>query len=126
MVDFNLNSSKILNIKEKQVNQEGTHVKNNNNENVEKDDLEFEKINELKIENQNQFQNIGLRKEYAKKIFILICAYLIVVTVFIAESLFFPSNRLSDSVLITLLSTTTITVVGLFVIVTKYLFNPTK
>lgn len=64
------------------------------------------------------------RKEYAQRIFQLLCYYLVIVAFFIflsgTESTKF---YLSDSVVITLLGTTTANVIALFAIVPKYLFH---
>lgn len=75
--------------------------------------LENEEVNDRK-------QNRSERKRYARGVFILICVYLGVTLALVGTSMF---TRLSDPVLITLLSTTTATVVGLFVVVVKFLFN---
>lgn len=95
--------------------------------------LEQEKLRQAKatyeVELGGKKQNINARKEYATKIFGLIKVWLgsILALVFLsgigkAKNLF----TLSDSVLIALITTTTASVVGLFVIVVNYLFNNKK
>ena len=65
-----------------------------------------------------------LRKDFADNIFRLVVYYLIIVffLVFLSSS-GTGSFAISDSVLITILSTMTINVIGLLVIVVRYLFR---
>lgn len=66
------------------------------------------------------------RKRYADRIFYLIMVWLIAIFVFLILQGFAQDAGyapLSDAVLITLLGTTTATVLGLFALVTKYLFS---
>lgn len=76
----------------------------------------------LKRENASLEQDIKERKGYAHKIFILtvIWSSLIFVILFLCgwKGLF-----LSDKVIITLITSTTINFFGFFFLVTKYLFN---
>ncbi|MBQ7609076.1 MAG: hypothetical protein IJU76_14095 [Desulfovibrionaceae bacterium] len=61
------------------------------------------------------------RKDYAEKIFYLICVWLAAVVLIVWQS----GRRylwLSDAVLITLITTTTATIIGLMVIVCNYIF----
>ena len=76
---------------------------------------------ELKREHlTNQTQNRGLRLKYSTKIFYLSISYLLYVGIVLLfnKQLF----NISDSVLITLLGSTTATVISLFIIVAKYIF----
>ena len=72
----------------------------------------------LKTLRQNNIE----RKKYAGRIFIFTCiwAVLIFLVVFLVG---FKVVVLSDTVLVTLISTTTINFFGFFLLVVKYLFN---
>jgi hypothetical protein len=73
----------------------------------------------------NFTQNVEARKRYSNRIFITTSGWLIsVVCILIAVGLGWL--KLSDSILIALLGTTTINVLGFFVIVIQYLFNKDK
>lgn len=85
---------------------------------------EREKIenNRKKEELKTAKQNREERKKYAKWIFWLLVCYVLVVMVL----LYFCGFRLttlSETVLVTLLSTTTVNMIGIFLVVTKYLFS---
>lgn len=76
---------------------------------------------------KNYSQDIVLRYSYANNIFGLVCIYLVVVGFIVVSSgRTFVDFHLSDSVLITLLTTTTANVLTLFVLVVKYLFPSNK
>lgn len=84
--------------------------------------LEYERkqneIHELK-------QNTELRKKYAKGIFI----FLVVWSCLIFLILFLNAGhyiQISDSVMITLLTSTTVNIIGLFLVVVKYFFPPNQ
>jgi uncharacterized membrane protein len=65
------------------------------------------------------------RKKYAIYIFCFLCAFLgitLAIVIFTAIELF----CLSDTILITLLTTTSADIIGVFIIVVKYLFKPNK
>jgi len=65
----------------------------------------------------------GLRLEYTGRIFILVCAWLAcVVTCVVLSGFGRWGFRLSDSVLIGFITSTTVNVVGLFVLVAKWMF----
>lgn len=70
----------------------------------------------------NMRQNRELRKLFSRRIFLFVCGYvsIVVVLLFVCALGF---GHLSDTVLATLLGTTTANVIGLFVIVAKYLFR---
>ncbi|TCD28633.1 hypothetical protein EZ456_04385 [Pedobacter psychrodurus] len=73
----------------------------------------------------NFTQNVSARKRYSHRIFLITTGWLIsVITILVAVGL--AKLKLSDSVLIALLGTTTINVLGFFVIVIQYLFNKDK
>ena len=65
------------------------------------------------------------RKRYANKIYWMLLSFLSVVIVIViccaADRIFFS---LSDSVLIALLTTTSANMIGIFMVVARYLFNP--
>lgn len=84
--------------------------------------------------NQNEFdtitllnfsQNVSARKRYSYRIFLITSGWLIaVLTIIILSGL--NILKLSDAVLIALLGSTTVNVLGFFVIVIQYLFNKDK
>lgn len=68
-------------------------------------------------------QNREERKSYASHIFIMICIYLILVFTLLFFSGFgFWGFYLSDSIILSLIGTTLINVLGVFIIVVNYLF----
>lgn len=79
-----------------------------------------DKINREKL--QNIRQDRILRAIFAFCIFAFICVYMIMVFVILFKSAK-PGFSISESVLITLLTTTLVNVFGLFVYVLKYLFG---
>jgi hypothetical protein len=101
----------------------------------EQEDLEKQR---KQLENVSLEQDIKERKAYALKVYRLICVWLGV----IAFPLFLQGCSetsievlglslqwrfsLSDQVLITLISGTTINILGIFIIVVKYLFHSNK
>lgn len=94
-------------------------------ETLEKEQLRVE-IEKLRAELDSFKQDIQQRRTFAPKLYLLTCWWLGSVTlILLLQGLsegrlhFF---RLSDSVLIALLGTTTVNVVGLFYVVAKYLF----
>jgi hypothetical protein len=77
----------------------------------------------FEIENQDLRQNIAERKRYAERSFWLLVVWL----AFIGVIVFFQGFRffgfeLANSVIITLIGSTTASVVGIFLIVSRYLF----
>lgn len=95
-----------------------------------KRDAEIDAIrtaNDLKKEElKSKIQDREQRKEFAKKIFIFLCIYLFVVfSTVICSAVESDCMKftLSDNVLITLLTTTTANMIGIFILVVKYLFN---
>ena len=75
---------------------------------------------EMEIDSKQQDRK--QRKVFAQWIFGLVCAYLLVVLtgIFLVG---FGQMKLSDIVLNVLLTTTTANVIGIFIIVAKYLFH---
>lgn len=75
-----------------------------------------------RLEIKSKEQDIEMRKEYASLTFKFVCYYMsfVFLILFLSGS---PSLfTMSDSVLITLLGTTTATIISLFAIVVNYLF----
>jgi uncharacterized membrane protein YdbT with pleckstrin-like domain len=73
----------------------------------------------------NFLLNQGARKKYSHRIFMITSGWLISV-VGILLLVGFKKMILSDAVLIALLGTTTVNVLGFFLIVIQYLFNKEK
>jgi len=80
----------------------------------------------LSLERLKQAQQVTkLRGKYAKKIYCLVVAWLaIVLAIFVACG--FGWIALADSVLIALISGSTVQVIGLLVLVVRYLFPSTN
>ena len=104
----------------------------NNSQNKDKclQNQENQVINEIdrktKLENDNYEQDIELRKKYACKIFRFICWWCIfvVVVIFLQGSTYqHDKMEWNNNVIITLLTTTFAQVIGLMIIVLKYLFQ---
>jgi hypothetical protein len=73
----------------------------------------------------NLDQNIHARRRYSFRIFLVTSGWLFsVVSILVFVGL--EKLKLSDAVLIALLGTTTVNVLGFFVIVIQYLFNKDK
>jgi hypothetical protein len=74
---------------------------------------------------KSAFQDIDERKKYANQIFCLVAVWLVLMGVILLWQGFNWNHfQLSDSVLIAVVTTTTIGVVGLLLVVAKYLFHP--
>jgi hypothetical protein len=76
--------------------------------------------------NQQFERNIQAREYYAELIFKLVCSWLFTTMAIVIVQGFDEQIhwfKLDDKVLITLITTTTITVVGLFQFVVRYLYN---
>ena len=74
------------------------------------------------LELKNKAQDIELRRKYAEQIFTFVSLYMFAVFFILILSGSPSSFRISDAVLMTLLGTTTANVIGILVIVAKYLF----
>lgn len=84
--------------------------------------IRMETLVSLREGNKTRAQNNVERKKYAGFIFLLTCiwACLIFVLIFFVG---FSVMKISDSIIITLISSTTINFFGFFFLVVKYLFN---
>ena len=80
----------------------------------------------LEGENKSDTQDRGQRKGFAISVFALVSLYLAAVLTILFIQGFSKSFYLSDSVLITLLGTTTANVISILVIVVTYLFSRKK
>lgn len=91
-----------------------------------------------KLANRSRSLDIKLRDKYCPRLFVMVIGWLIFVAVFLflasipdlrikagSTTYLFGVNA-SDTVLVTLLGTTTATVVGLFLVVAKWLFPERK
>jgi len=85
------------------------------------------KANKHSEEIANSKQDRDERKLYAGRIFTLICIWLGIITlIIIFQGFRFADFRLEQPVLLALIGSTTLNVVGIFVIVTRYLFPVKK
>lgn len=79
-----------------------------------------------KLQLKDYEQDIAAKKEYAQKIFNLVLGWLIFIGVIVFLNGFFPFfYKLSDKVLIVLISTTTINIISILIIIMKYIFRTT-
>ncbi|MEO5891779.1 MAG: hypothetical protein ABIQ31_16145 [Ferruginibacter sp.] len=86
--------------------------------------LQMQKVKALEVYNSTASQNISERKKYATMIFRLTVGWTIAIFfVIILNGFNLYCFYISDKVLITLITTTTINFLGFFLLVTKYLFN---
>ena len=78
-----------------------------------------------KLFNKGLKQNIKERKKYAKSIYFLIIGWLIGVFILLVFNGFgeLIHFKLSEKIMITLISGTTINILGIFIIVVNYLFK---
>jgi hypothetical protein len=85
-------------------------------------EIQLEKLKTLRHHNAILEQNREERKKYARHIFSLTCiwAFLIFIFLFFVG---FSLIKISDKVLITLITSTTVNFFGFFLLVVKYLFN---
>lgn len=98
------------------------------------EELEKEKLRKLKLENDaiegsniGDSQDRGQRKDFAERVYYFACVYMVFVFLILFLSGSTGANfKLNDSVLITLLRTTTANVIGVFAIVVTYLFSRKK
>lgn len=84
--------------------------------------IRIEELNTIKEYNRTLSQNNDERKKYAHKIFVLTITWsvLIFVILFLTG---WSALHLSDTTIITLITSTTVNFFGFFFLVTKYLFN---
>lgn len=93
-------------------------------------------ITRAQLENQSFAQDMHQRRSFATSAFRFVCVWMILVVAIVIASAVFADGVvirgvlfkfvLSEKVLITLLCTTTANVIGLLVIVMKYLFAPPR
>lgn len=93
-------------------------------------EIKKEKVKEYRLknkalegENQGDAQDREQRKYFAEKIFNFVSNYMIFVCMMLFLKAITPRFFLSDSVLMTLLGTTTANVIGILIIVVTYLFS---
>ena len=84
--------------------------------------IRLEELNTIKEYNKALSQNNDERKKYAHKIFVLTILWSILIFI-ILFLIGWKLLYLSDKVIITLITSTTINFFGFFFLVTKYLFN---
>ena len=81
------------------------------------------KKEELESKRQDRLQ----RKAYADNIFKFLCVYMIAIFIIIfRHGEILNGFELADSVVITLITTTTANIIGIFILVVRYLFNPSN
>jgi hypothetical protein len=86
-----------------------------------------EEVKRLQAENKHRKQDRKERRKYANRVFCLICAWLGLMGVAIFCQGFSIFNfKLDTTVLVTTVSTTTASVLGIFLIVANYLFPNLK
>ena len=98
------------------------------------EELEKEKLRKLKLENDaiegsniGDSQDRGQRKDFAERVYYFACVYMVFVFLILFLSGSTGENfKLNDTVLVTLLRTTTANVIGVFAIVVTYLFSRKK
>lgn len=81
-------------------------------------------LEDSREELENKKQNRNQRKTYSNKLFVFLCVYMALVFVvlfFCGFSLF--GFKLSDTVLVALITTTTANVIGIFAFVVRYFFH---
>ena len=80
-------------------------------------------IQAKKLRNDSLAQDIGLRRDLAKAIFVLIALWLYFVgCIILLQGFRFGGFQLADSAIIALITTTTASVLGIFLVVTRYFF----
>jgi len=97
----------------------------------EDDKLRLE-VKRYQFELDELHQNMAERKGYARKLFVMLCAWLAImlgITIFNGIVKLASGDyvfRLSDTILVTLITTTTANVAAFFLVVTRYLFPVRK
>lgn len=111
--DFNVKSTKYIDI-EKDIAQE----------NLRKAQLENDALDEV---NKGDAQDREQRKQFAEMIFTFVCLYMgAVIFILLLSGAQWVDFRLSDQVVITLITTTTANIIGILLIVVHYLFRKKK
>jgi undecaprenyl pyrophosphate phosphatase UppP len=108
------------------LNQLGQQIQNSPDTKTYQDELSYVK-DQVELDIRRAYletlqDNNRQRKRYAKNTFVLTCIWISVVLVIIGLC-GFNIMKLSDTVLVTLISTTTANVFGFFFLVMKYLFK---
>lgn len=95
----------------------------------EENKLHFQKLEQelrtLKLGNENFKQDIELRRQHANKVFSFLIGWAIFVACILVMAAT-PWLRFSNAVLITLLGTTTLQIIGIYLIVANYIFPKQK
>ncbi len=97
----------------------------------EDDKLRLE-VKRYQFELDELHQNMAERKGYARKLFVMLCVWLAIIlgiTIFNGIVKLASGDyvfRLSDTILVTLITTTTANVAAFFLVVTRYLFPVRK
>ena len=89
------------------------------------EELEYHEKAKKEVELEGLKQDIEERKIYAKHIYILVSVWLVgILILLMVQGFFSPLGifNLSNSVLLAVIGGTTINVIGLFVVVARYLF----
>lgn len=88
--------------------------------------IKEQELESLRIKNEVERQDMSQRREYAERIFSMASIYLFFVCLILFLDGACYRFNLSDTVLVTLLGTTTSTVLGVLYFVAKYLFSKMK
>lgn len=81
-------------------------------------------IEQRETDHEHKKQSFAFSKSLAKWIFGFVIVWMIAVMVFLIwQSSLLPQARLSNPVLVTMLSTTTVNVISLLYLISKYLFH---
>jgi len=117
-VDIILSGSKPIEV----LQEEETSIDKKEGERLHREARETEnRLQKEKLKSQRQDRK--QRKKFSFMIFYFLCAYLVTVfLILFLSGLGRLSFELADGVLITLLSTTTVNMIGIFILVVKYLF----
>ena len=117
-VDIILSGSKPIEV----LQEEETSIDKKEGERLHRKARETEnRLQKEKLKSQRQDRK--QRKKFSFMIFYFLCAYLVTVfLILFLSGLGRLSFELADGVLITLLSTTTVNMIGIFILVVKYLF----
>tara|TARA_Y100001960_G_scaffold132604_1_gene140786 strand:- start:232 stop:666 length:435 start_codon:yes stop_codon:yes gene_type:complete len=76
----------------------------------------------VNIVKKDSYQNLRQRKKYANKIYIMLCIW----SIFVSSIILLKGGGfiyLSDNIIITLMTTVFLEIIGLFILVAKYLFK---
>jgi hypothetical protein len=105
----------------------GIHAENGIDNEFRLEELELKRLDnsikreEIEVKKQDRLA----RKEYANKIFVMLVSFLrIVIGIVGCSATACLCFELSDTVLVALLTTSSANVIGIFLVVVRYLFNP--